>query len=142
MQVYLSAAFGRRKEMRAIAKALKAQKIKTTSHWINQRAKGLVPKTDKHRLKHALTDWNDIKRCHIFIRFTDFTINEIYAMKNPSLINPSLLTGARHTETGIALAFGIPVVVVGGEQNVFDWLPQVKHLKNIKALYRYLRGKL
>ena len=38
-------------------------------------------------------------------------------------------TGGCHVEVGMALALGIPVLVVGGGSNVFHWLPGVTRIR-------------
>jgi hypothetical protein len=41
-------------------------------------------------------------------------------------------------EFGLAWGAGIPIVVVGGMQNVFDYLPNVTHLPDVTALKIFL----
>lgn len=50
--------------------------------------------------------------------------------------------GGRHVEFGMALALGKILVVVGGYEHVFHALPQVRHVKDTKALFAAIRSGL
>lgn len=78
----------------------------------------------------AFTDINDVRACDVFVRFTDDL--------TPITIPSHLGTGARHFETGLAYALGKTIIIVGGRQNVFDFVPGFVHLKDTEALVRYL----
>jgi hypothetical protein len=42
-------------------------------------------------------------------------------------------------EMGMALRGCTPVIVVGGKQCIFDYLPEVQHVKSVISLKRLLR---
>jgi hypothetical protein len=42
-------------------------------------------------------------------------------------------------ETGFAHAWGKNIIIVGGIQSLFDRFPQRVHLKDTKALLRYIK---
>lgn len=52
-----------------------------------------------------------------------------------------LLSCARMFEFGMAWERGIPVVTVGGKQNIFDELSNVVHLGTVEDLKKFLGGK-
>jgi hypothetical protein len=69
---------------------------------------------------------DDIDRADVLVRFSD-------DLSSPTV--PShLATGSRMGETLWALAHNKTVIVVGGYQCVFDYLPQVVHVKNVDVL--------
>ena len=78
-------------------------------------------------------DAADVKRCDTFIRWTD---NE--AKGTAELISRRLLSGGKLEETGMALAWGKRVIVVGGFQNIFDRLSVVQHVKDFAELVQTL----
>jgi hypothetical protein len=83
------------------------------------------------RQQRAEMDEEDVAAADILVRFTD----DLSATTVPSY----LATGSRMVEMGIALALQHPVIVVGGTQPIFDYLPRVQHVKNIVVLKRILR---
>jgi len=72
------------------------------------------PEADHHRQKFAQDDYDDVLACDVLVAFTE----------QPRSGNSR---GGRHVELGIALGLGKPVVVIGPRENVFCWLPQVRH---------------
>jgi hypothetical protein len=72
------------------------------------------PAADRHRQKFAQDDYDDVVAADRLIAFTE----------QPRSGNSR---GGRHVELGIALGRGIPVTVIGPRENVFCWLPQVRH---------------
>lgn len=129
MRVYLGASFSRQSEMRAIAERLKLSGVEVTSRWLEE-----TPPPNHNREKFfrecAFLDVEDVKRANMLVRFADDL--------RGSIVPANLATGARMFETGLAWSLGIPIVVVGGYQNVFDYLPSIIHLKDVDALIRYL----
>lgn len=130
MRVYLASSFSRQAEMRDVRAALEAYGVEITSRWLEESysLKGY----GKHRFARecAYTDLEDVKRADIVVRFSDDLSGD--------LIPSKLGTGARMVEFGYALALGKTLIVVSGIQNVFDFLPQVVHLKDTNELIRYL----
>jgi len=115
--------------MRIVAARLDSVTI--TSRWLfeNQGMKHGNSR-EKFMRECAFTDINDVRACDVFVRFTDDL--------TPITIPSHLGTGARHFETGLAYALGKTIIIVGGRQNVFDFIPSFVHLKDTEALVRYL----
>ena len=132
LSVYLSAAFSRQTEMQWVANELQKRGIRVTSRWI-------VENPHATRLQRALYDVEDIKIANVLVRYSDATVDELHV--EGKSMPAKLVTGARHTEMGMALMLGIPTIVIGGPQNVFDFLPQVKHLHNTEQMLDYLGGQ-
>lgn len=127
MKVYLAAAFCRKDEILGIAEELRSLGIEVTSRWLVEQKD--IP-TDRSRATflagRAQIDLDDIDRADVLVRFSD-------DLSSPTV--PShLATGSRMGETLWALAHNKTVIVVGGYQCVFDYLPQVVHVKNVDVL--------
>lgn len=138
--VYLAASFSRQAEMRAVAKRLRAIGVECTSRWLHEDQSihsASIPDRQKFLKRCALTDIDDVRMCGIFVRFSDTE-----EMAFP-LVRASLATGARHFETGLAWAIGRPIIIVGGHQNVFDWLDDnLVHLPDTNALIDYFTERV
>lgn len=132
MKIYTAAAWGRREEVKQVAAELEKVGVIITSHWLNEPVPPAGSKLEKWRRETALVDIEDIKAADMIVRFSDTD-----EAKNP-LVPSALISGARMFETGFAWALGKPVVVVGGKQNVFDYLPNIIHVKDVKELKKYL----
>ncbi len=130
MRVYLAAAWSRQAEVRLYANVLRAEGIEVTSRWLEER-EAIDPRDrERHRRETALIDIQDVRAADALVRFTD-------DLSQPT-VPSGLATGARMFEMGLAWAEGIPVVVVGGRQQVFDFLPNVVHLKDFTELVNFL----
>lgn len=129
MRVYLAGAWSRREEIRVLRDELNALGIAVTSRWLDEHP---APTNGKEKFlrETALYDLADIRDSDVLVRVSD-DLSAPYVASH-------LATGARMVEMGYALGRGIPVVVVGGVQNVFDRLPNVVHVKDVGALKRYL----
>src|SRR5271166_986244 len=121
MKVYLAAAFHRKEEIRTVALRLRLIGVGVTSQWLEEGpCPTEQPAKDKFLRETAFQDLADIRDADVFVRFTDFTSEELSLMqkrKNEGYlvsVAPSLITGARHFECGYALATGKPILVVGG----------------------------
>lgn len=131
IKVYLAAAWHRKAEIATIAKQLEALgTVEITSRWLFEPP---IPHARAAKTKflrdRALMDRSDIRRCDVLVRFSDDMKREVAPIRE--------LTGARLVETGLALAWGISVIAVGGIQPVFDYLPEVVHLPDVPALIGY-----
>ena len=131
LKVYLAASFSRQQEMRVVAARLVDVGVEITSRWLfeNQGMKHGNARR-KFMMRCALTDLEDIRACDLFVRFSDDL--------TPAMVPSYLATGARMGETMYAYALGKPVIVVGGHQNVFDFLPSFTHVKDADTLIDYL----
>lgn len=49
--------------------------------------------------------------------------------------------GGKHVETGMALAHGVPVYVLGRQENIFHWHPRVRVFSSCRKLLAHLRER-
>jgi nucleoside 2-deoxyribosyltransferase len=135
MRIYLAGAWARKQEIKAVADDLNSlgYGIYVDSRWLDEKQieyGGEEGTPDEIRRERAEIDISDVEDADMVVRFTD----DLSAPTVPS----SLATGARMVEMGVAIALGIPVVVVGGHQPIFDYLPEVTHVKDVDELKQYL----
>lgn len=147
MIAYFAASMSRRLEIRKLAREFERDipGLKINSKWLDMEpaanaieapgVRQLSPKGSRElrerRQSRAIMDRGGVYECNILVRFTD----DLRAKMIPSY----LATGSRMVEMGMALALGTPVIVVGGEQTLFDNLPEVQHVKTVTGLKRTLR---
>ena len=142
MRIYLAARYSRREELCAYRSQLLALGHTVQARWLNgehqlsndgtpigENGAALVEGTlrsgehlSQHeqseraaalRAKFARDDWEDVTGAELVINFTEPPRSKANR-------------GGRHVEYGIALARGIPVIVVGYRENIFHWLPAVR----------------
>ena len=98
-----------------------------TSRWVwttgDMRTK-MLPIAERRRL--ALMDEEDVKRA----------TGGVVLLSGPRGLCP----GGKHVETGMALALGRSVYVLGQEENIFHWHPRVKVFENIGGLLNELNA--
>ncbi len=115
--VYLAAPYAARDLVRNFAADLDGMLVEVTSSWLKEdheitagtlgAAKDL---SDDQVAKHARDDLKDIGDSDLLVLITE------------SIAGVPGTTGGRHVETGFALGFGLPVLVVGPAENVFHRL--------------------
>lgn len=135
--LYLAASFSRQAEMRAVRSRLQDEGFGITSRWLDE-----IPCPEGQERAAFLTDMADVDLfdldlADVIIRFTDQ--GALLGKTEP--VPASLATGARHFETGYAYARGKRVIIVGGHQNVFDYLRGFVHVAGVEELVSYLKGK-
>jgi nucleoside 2-deoxyribosyltransferase len=131
VKIYLAASFSRQAEMRDVAIRLVGLDVEITSRWLfEEQGMKHGNARRKHMMKCAFTDLEDVRAADVLVRFTDDL--------TPTMVPSHLATGARMGEMMYAYAIGKPVIVVGGYQNVFDYLPNIVHLNDTNALIQYL----
>lgn len=121
MKVYIASRYSRKNEMREHAKRLRESGIEVTSRWLEEKyAPGttLDELTDEFCTETARTDFADIDKANAILFFSE----------NPLLGTPR---GGRHVEFGYALAASKLVHVIGPRENIFHYLPGVKHYDNV-----------
>ncbi len=114
MKVYLAAPYPARNQIRRYADQLEQIGFTITSTWLNEQHE-ITPGTidaatdlDSEQTNlHVHTDVKDVSRSDLLVLVTNSASDE-YSY-----------SGGRHVETGIALAQGIPVIVVGEPENIF-----------------------
>lgn len=117
MKFYIAGPYVSRGAIRALAGDLSSLGLTPTSSWLNEPyevhsgttgAATALPDEEVQRLTQQ--DLEDVEAADVFILLT------------PKFLRIDLLAGSsggRHVETGIALAKGIPVIVVGEPENIF-----------------------
>jgi nucleoside 2-deoxyribosyltransferase len=128
-KVYLAAAIHRRDEMKMVASEIE-HLAEVTSRWVY--ASPAAGDLNEHRRLWAKRDLADVRKADVLVRFADDLDRKTVPAK--------LATGSRMVEMGIALERKMKVVVIGGYQCIFDYLPKVIHLKNVVELKVYLSG--
>lgn len=134
MKVYLAAAWSRRAEIEQIAARLKAKGVEITSNWLYEETR---PPEVAHRSwmrERAHIDLGDVDRADAIVRFTD-PASQVF---DEQPIDRRLLSAARMVEFGYAKAKGKALIVVGGHQNVFDFMEGVLHVKDADELVKHL----
>ena len=109
MKIYLAARYSRKPEMQRYARWLKAAGHECTSTWLEPH---IEKHTDDNGAAMAELDMADVKRSNLVIVF------------NHALVGRHS-TGGHRVEMGAALAWGIPVALVGRQQTVFDHHPGI-----------------
>jgi nucleoside 2-deoxyribosyltransferase len=117
MKVYLAAPYVTKDAVKERAVELRARGIEVTSRWLEEPHKSstqLGELSFEDHQKYALQDVEDVIAADVLVFFTDPT--------------KTILRGGRHVEFGIAVALGMPIFVVGfEEENIFHYLPAVQH---------------
>lgn len=132
MRIYLAASLTMREHIITVAERIRQKGHIVECRWFGESLGSDDPKFLAARASDNLAD---IGEADIFVRFSDTDVVSEFA--GPTC-RTSLATGGRHFECGYAYALGKKVVVVGGHQNVFDWLPDVVHLRDEEQLLESL----
>ena len=123
MKIYLAARYSRAEEMRIHAGVLERLGFQVTSRWIMGVFDG-PPLT-----VGAWGDHEDVRRADCLILFAE----------TPGNGNDS--RGGYHVEFGLAYAMGKKIFVVGERENIFHYLPDVQHFKNLAELITELQNR-
>lgn len=129
MQLYLAASWSRKDEIFAVSQALnEIPGVHVEARWLSEPVPAVYD--DQFRAERAQHDVDDVLAADILVRFTD-------DLSTPT-VPSSLATGARMFEMGLAYAFQKIIIVVGGHQPIFDYLPNIYHVSGVETL----KGKL
>lgn len=118
MKIYLAAQYSQKEEMRGYANILRGLGIEVTSRWLEEPHK---PNTQMHEVteeelaEYAKNDMQDVYVADLLVFFSQ-----------PS--TTPVARGGRHVEFGMALAFGMPILVVGPKENIFHLMKYVRHV--------------
>jgi len=116
LSVYLASRYSRRNELREHARILEKARIHVTSRWLHE-DEPLQCKLGDHSPEFyqetALIDLEDVRQADVIVFFSE----------DPLVGTPR---GGRHVEFGYALALGKKPIVIGGEENIFHYLPWVE----------------
>lgn len=100
--------YGRMLEMREYGEELKKAGHEITARWIYGNEE------DQEREESAIMDYDDVKAADCIVKFA-----QPYGSLNKG--------GGRHTELGLALAWGKRCIVVDNKEQIFHWLPQIEY---------------
>lgn len=124
MRLYIAARYSRKQEMEQVRDRLERNSIEVTSGWLDEPHAPDTPldgiSSDQSR-EYAQKDLDDIDRSDTFLFFSE------------DVLTPR---GGRHVEFGYALAKGKDIYVIGDEENIFHFLPQVKLFPSVGFFLR------
>jgi nucleoside 2-deoxyribosyltransferase len=123
VRIYLAARFGRRDELREIARALRRLGYVVTSSWLEQQEDAIDSPDSPHL---AALDLREIGECDVFVAFTD----------HPG--TPGAERGGRHVEFGAAAVLGKMIVICGPVEHLFHRLPNVVRVASVMRLLEHL----
>jgi len=124
LKVYISARFGRREEMIGISQQIQKLGYIDLSRWLVLE-EGVNPSEEVLK-ERAHIDRDDVYACDILIRFSD----DLTTPTVPS----GWCTASRFEETGMAEALGKAIIIVGGNQSLFDRLESRLHMATVEEL--------
>lgn len=149
MKIYLASRYSRREELCGYREQLRTMGHEVQARWLDGKhqldnagkpiggsGEKLVEedgdesteiKNAQLRSKFAQDDWEDCMGADLQINFTE-----------PP--RSSANRGGRHVECGIALARGIPLIVVGHRENIFHWLPSVRFCPSFSDALLLVKG--
>lgn len=128
MRIYLAAKYSRNPEMRVLRDGLETCGHDVMSRWINGNHELTDINNDLEYIRFAQEDFEDLRNSDLVLWFAE---PENIEGRN---------RGGRHVEFGLALAWGIPIIVIGRKENVFHWLPEVRHVGDFDSALRVLGG--
>lgn len=147
MKVYLASRYRRRAELCGYREQLKPLGVEVTSRWLDEIEPGIDLNIDMDggvtatslkgaaraatiKSQAARVDLEDIDRCDMFIGFAE----------PDSWARAWTGFGGRHVEFGYALASKKQIVIVGGQETIFHWLPQVTLLHRWEDVLAMFHG--
>lgn len=119
MKLYLAGPYRCKDEINVRAAELRTLGFTITSRWLEETHAPNVQLhevTEEDKKTYALHDVQDIRTADVLVFFTDPT--------------KTIVRGGRHVEFGIAIERLMPIVVIGEHENVFHYLPSIKHVEN------------
>ena len=121
MKIYIAGQYWRRDELKGLALKLEAMGIEVTSRWLNEKEPldgGMNHKPGAWYRETAIVDLEDIDRADGILLFSE----------DP---NEGVPRGGRHVEFGYAIGTNKALHVIGPWENIFHFLPAVKHYDDI-----------
>lgn len=126
-KLYIAARYSRRNEMRQVASHLRLAGFTVTSTWLTEDKPLDTQLGDDSPMFYqetALLDLLDVDKADTILFFAE----------DPKVGTPR---GGRHVEFGYAIATGKRLIVVGGAENIFHYLPKVLHFSNVQAFLEH-----
>ena len=132
MKVYLAARFDRKDEMKKLSLILISLGIGVTSRWLDEVSNTLCfAQRERFMEDTAQIDADDVYAADTLVRFSD-------DLSLP-VVSSRWCTGSRMEETGMAYAWGKRIVIVGGNQSLFDRFPSRIHVQDVTELLEQLQ---
>lgn len=119
MKIYLAGPYQHKDKIINYANAARAVGIEITSSWLEEPHDSKIELKDLTEEQHATYALRDLRDIDVADALVLFAV--------PPTDTPIPRAG-RHVEFGYALAQGLEIVVVGGKENIFHYLPWVKHV--------------
>lgn len=132
MKIYLAASWSRKQEIANVADELKKEGYQITSRWLRSEKLYTGRNLEKFLRQRAKIDVIDVKKADVLVRFSDDL--------SKKFVPSNLATGARMFETGLAYSLGKMIIIVGGHQPIFDYLPEIMHVRHVSELKICLSG--
>lgn len=116
----------------SLMQALQSRGHKVTSRWILADKKfnqGIKAYTDAERTAITIMDEEDVRTAIDGL---------VLLAEGPGKMVP----GGKHVETGIALALGRDVFVIGRRENIFHWHPRVQLFDSIQEFLEKIDAQM
>jgi nucleoside 2-deoxyribosyltransferase len=126
MKIYVAAIFRKWPDAQELAYQLEDAGHEVTSTWLRE-----VLVHDTANDLHAMT--NEQKREIANVDLFDVARADAVVLICEKGDVDGGTRGGRHVETGYAIAHGIPVIAIGGPENVFHYLPGVHNVADVKS---------
>jgi len=110
MRIYI--ATQKQENARPVRDAIVAAGHVCTASWIDLSGYASIPGTDAQRSEAALTCEREVRGAEVLILVSE--------------PDGERVRGGKHVETGMAIALGKPVIVIGTRENVFHWHAAVR----------------
>jgi hypothetical protein len=123
VRVYLAARYSRKKEIKALIPVLLEHNILTTSRWLQEE---FSETATLNEFSPTFCRWT----AGIDLDDIDNSDTVVFFSEDPTIGTPR---GGRHVEFGYALARGKRMIVIGGEENIFHYLPEVVHYPDVQT---------
>lgn len=118
MKVYLAARYSTKDQIAKYAEELRALGIEVTSTWLEEPHSPTSQLNELEGEQHTFYALNDLRDVDAADALVFFSVPPTQPM----------VRGGRHVEFGYALGKRLPIVVVGPKENIFHYLPSVRHV--------------
>ena len=123
ISVYIAGPWSERPVARSVREKCKTAGIEVTSRWLNFPGDSHNPKVF---LEESLNDYDDVKRADVLLLL--------------NLQKRGEETSGKAVETGMALAWGKTVYMVGEPSNIFHHHPRVKRFELVEDAIEAIRN--
>jgi nucleoside 2-deoxyribosyltransferase len=128
MKVYVAAPWVHKDYAKSVRDQLVAAGIECTSRWVDfkeDKPTGGMSYNNETLVREAQNDFDDVKAADALLLL--------------NLQSRGNETSGKAVETGLALAWGKKVVMVGDPSNVFHYLPQVTRVQTVEEAIQCLK---